>query len=317
MVSIRSWRGEIGKCFFPIFALSCAAQPGAAQTAPGTQISNRADVRYTVDGETRRGSSNTVSFTVAERLDVGVSGNETTPTPIATTPSTVAVTVTNMGSGDEALDLTVRPSAGVRVDQVAIDRDGDGRFDAAVDQPLTGRTPVLGAGEALQLIALVAAVDVPVDGTLVIGARAQTGSGTKDQLLPGLGDDGGDAVIGETGAEASVALPLVASRGAPTLVKRQDVRAPNGSARAVSGAIVTYTLVAGFPAGGSRDARVEDPVPAGTRYVAGSLTLDGATLSDAADADAGSCDGGVVAVALDTAPTAGATHSITFQVRLP
>lgn len=317
MASSRSWGGGIGKHVFPIAVLSCIAQPGVAQVPPGTQIINRAEVRYSVDGETRRASSNTVVFTVTERLDVGVSGDETTPTPVGTTPTAVAVTVANLGSGAEALDLMVRPSAGVRVDQVAIDRDGDGRFDAAVDQPLADRTPVLAAGEALALVAVIAATDLPVDGTLVIGARAQTGSGTTDDLLPGLGDDGGDAVIGHTGAQASVALPLVADRRTPTLVKRQTVRAPDGSTRAVTGAIVTYTLVAGFPAGGPHDARVEDPVPAGTRYVAGSMTLDGAPLSDAADTDAGRCDGGLVAVGLGSAPIAGITHTVTFQVRLP
>lgn len=306
------------KLFF-LVTLSCAVPAARAQTAPGTQISNRADLRYIVGGEVRQGSSNTVSFTIAERLDVGVSGDEATPTPITHAPSAVAVTVTNLGSGPEALDLTVQPSAGVRVDQVAIDRDGDGRFDAAIDRPLTGRTPVMAAGEALRLVATVAAIDAPVDGTLVIGARAQTGSGATDELLAGLGDGGGDAVVGRTGAAASVTLPLVAGRDTPTLVKRLAVRAPDGSARAIGGAIVTYTLVAGFPSGGVRDARIEDPVPAGTSYVAGSLMLDGERLTDAADADAGSCDGRLVAVAIGAASAAitAAAHTVTFQVRLP
>ncbi|WP_177200193.1 hypothetical protein [Sphingomonas rubra] len=283
---------------------------------PGTTISNRADFLYEIGGEIRRGSSNTVAFTVAERLDVGVSADSATPIPIASVPTTVTATVTNLGSGREALDLSVRPSGGVRVEQLAIDRDGDARFDAAVDQPLAGTTPVLAPGEALHLVAVIAATDAPVDGTLVIGARAQTGSGEVDQLFPGRGDEGGDAVVGPTGATAGVTLPLVAGRSAPTLAKQQSVRAPDGSARPISGAIVTYTLVATLPAGSAREARIEDPVPAGTRYVANSLTLDGAALSDAADADAGECDGRLVAVAL-AVPIAAATHAVTFQVRLP
>lgn len=315
MQSIRSWSGDVGKCIFLIGTLLCARN-GHAQTAPGTQISNRADVVYSVDGEIRRATSNTVTFAVAERLDVGVSGDQATPTPITRAPSTVTATVTNMGSGAEALDLTVQPSAGVRVEQVAIDTDGDGRFDAAVDRPLTAETPVLAPGEALQLVAVVASVDVPVDGTLTIAASAHTGSGEANQSFPGLGDGGGDAVVGQTGATASVALPLVARPGAPTLTKQQAIRAPDGSSRAVSGAIVTYTLVATFPGGSAHDARLEDPVPAGTSYVTGSLTLDGAPLSDATDTDPGDCDGRIVAVALGT-PAAAMTRAVTFQVRLP
>lgn len=316
MTSSGTRSGIGGKRIFPFVALSCLAAPGQAQTAPGTAISNRADVTYQIDGDIRRGTSNTATFIVGERLDVGVSGDVTTPTVIAQAPTSVAVTVTNLGSGDEALDLTVQPSAGVRVDEVAIDRDGDGRFDAAVDRPISGATPILGPGEALQLVAVVAATTTPVDGALVVAVHAHTGSGAVDQSFPGMGDDGGDAVVGRTGATASVSLPLTAARTTPTLVKQQTVRAPDGSARPVSGAVVTYTLVATLPAGAAHDARIEDPVPEGTRYVANSLTLDGAPLSDATDADAGGCDGRLVAVALGT-PTTAVTRAVTFQVRLP
>lgn len=315
MLLIRSWWGYIGKITFPVAALSCVGQLAHAQTTPGTSISNRAEFSYTIADELRQGSSNTVTFTVGERLDVGMTADPT-PTPVTQMPSSVAVIVTNLGNGDEALDLTVQPSTGIRVDQVAIDRDGDGRFDGAVDQPLSGETPVLAPGEALHLVAVIAASGAPVDGNLVIAASAQTGSGPANASFPGLGDDGGDAVVGPTGATASVTLPLVAGRNVPALTKEQAVRAPDGSTRAISGAIVTYTLVAALPSNGARDVRIEDPVPEGTGYVAGSLTLDGAALTDAADGDAGGCDGRTVAVALGT-PAAAATRTVTFQVRLP
>jgi hypothetical protein len=60
---------------------------------------------------------------------------------------------------------------------------------------------------------------------------------------------------------------------------------------------------------------VSDPVPAGTTYKPGSLTLEGAPLTDAADADSGSFTGAAVNVALGTV-AAGATRTITFQVKI-
>ena len=57
-------------------------------------------------------------------------------------------------------------------------------------------------------------------------------------------------------------------------------------------------------------------MPAGTSYLPGSMTLDGATLSDVADGDAGDCDGRLIRVALGDVAAA-VTRTVTFQVRLP
>ena len=64
-----------------------------------------------------------------------------------------------------------------------------------------------------------------------------------------------------------------------------------------------------------RDLRITDPVPAGTTYRAGTLRLDGAVLSDAADADAGTAQGGNIAVTVATA-TSGSSHTVTFDVQI-
>jgi len=77
------------------------------------------------------------------------------------------------------------------------------------------------------------------------------------------------------------------------------VRAADGSQNAVRDSVITYTLEARFTAAVT-GARIADPIPAGTVFVPGSLTLDGAPLSDAADGDAGRFD------ATGTAQTGGA-----------
>jgi hypothetical protein len=62
-------------------------------------------------------------------------------------------------------------------------------------------------------------------------------------------------------------------------------------------------------------ARIEDPVPAGTRYVPDSLMLDGALLSDAADDDAGQADNATIAVTLGDIAVAG-VRTVQFQVQI-
>lgn len=146
------------------------------------------------------------------------------------------------------------------------------------------------------------------------GARAQTAPGT---VITNVADV--SYVVEGTlhqGRSNAATITVEGAGEAATLNKTQVVRARDGSATPTSGAVVTYALAATFAAAGARGAAIEDPVPAGTTYLAGSLTLDGAPLSDAAGDDAGECDGRLVRVALGDVAAA-VTRTVTFQVRLP
>lgn len=302
-------------------ALVVASPTGVAdaQTAAGTPIVNTAAATYAIDGVAREARSNTVTLVVAERLDVGLVRADDAVTQIADAPVAIPATLTNMGSGEEAFALHAESStASATVRGIAIDRDGDGRFEPATDTMIAGTTPSLAPGETLRLVAIVAPAGAARadDGTLTLTAEATTGSGRVDELFAGRGDGGADAVIGPTGARAAVVAAFAAVPPQPTLAKTQAVRAPDGSADPVSGAVVTYTLTARFPATPTRAARVDDPLPAGTIYLPGTLTLDGLALSDAEDGDAGSVADRRVVVALgDVAPEA--TRTVRFQIRLP
>ena len=71
-------------------------------------------------------------------------------------------------------------------------------------------------------------------------------------------------------------------------MKSATVADPFGGTEAVPGAIVTFTIVAEVTGTGSFDNFViTDDFPTFTSYEAGTLTLDGGALTDAADADAG------------------------------
>ncbi len=85
------------------------------------------------------------------------------------------------------------------------------------------------------------------------------------------------------------------------------------------GEVVTWTIVTTNSGNANATAAIlTDPLPVGVTYVAGSLTLDGVSLTDAADGDAGSYEGGGNAITVDIAPVAGGggSRTVTFQARI-
>ncbi|MES3153436.1 hypothetical protein [Sphingomonas faeni] len=293
-------------------------QPALAQTRAGTPIVNTAGLRYDVDGESRSTASNTVTIIVAERLDVALVRDGRGAIVVTPQPTAIPFTLTNLDNGDEAFALAATLSPGPFVVQaLVIDADGDGLYDPAKDlAPVDGRTPSLAPGQSIKLLAIVVASSpgATADAVLTLTARSITGSGATGDAYPGLGDGGGDAVVGPTGALASVTVPLTTALAGPALIKSQSVRAADGSQNAVRDAVITYTLEARFTdaVGG---ARIVDPIPQGTSFVAGSLTLDGAPLTDADDGDAGRFDGAAIAVALGQV-AATSIHTVQFKAKI-
>lgn len=300
---------RIALCGVATWVLAVFAAPAAAATDPGTHIDNVASLRFTVGGTDQTVSSNPVSLVVDERLDLTLVRTGTGP--VARDPkTTVAAVLTNTGSGHEAFTVAASIAGAI----VAVDGDGNGQYDPAHDTLLTGgQTAMLAPGAS---VAIVVVADTSAAGAaaLSVGAKAVTASGAAGTVAAGAGDGGSDAVVGGTGAAAAFSVGILDGAAAPTLTKSQAIMAPDGSSRPVSGARVTYTLDAAFSAA-STGVRLADPIPAGTRYVAGSLTLDGAALSDAADSDAGQADATGIAVALGTVPSA-AVHRVQFQVQI-
>lgn len=303
--------------FFAV-ALGGTAQ---AQVAAGTVITNIANLQIpATNGGEQTIPSNPATLTVGEVLDVALvrSGGATGAIP-ADAGTVAAVTLTNRGNGNEAFVIAASPAdASVRVRLIAIDVDGDGRFDPAHDRVLGDDrvTPPVAAGATLALLVVVDPTGTtPVDTSLAITATAATGSGTPGTVFAGNGDGGGDALTGSTGAVARLQVPIAGTpTEAPRFEKTQSVRAPDGSGAAVRGSVITYTLTATF-GGAITGARIHDGVPTGTAYVAGSLRLDGAALTDAADSDAGAFDGAAIDVALGDVPAA-ARRAVMFQVKI-
>lgn len=226
--------------------------------------------------------------------------------------ATAGATLTNTGNGRETFVVTATLGAGAApVSALAIDTDGDGRFGAADTRLVDGRTPALAPGQSLSLV-LVAPLSAGAEA-VSLAAAAATGADAPGHVFDGQGDGGGDAVVGASGARATLAIPLDgASATAVTLEKRQSVTAPDGSPRAIRGATITYTMIARFD-GAVRAAKLEDPVPVGTSFVAGSLRLDGAALTDGAGDDAGEIAGDQIAVTFGDVAGPG-ERTVSFQV---
>lgn len=309
--------------------LFAAAPLHAAGTPAGTAIVNTARLTYDDEhGQRREVDSNAAALTVDERIDVVLSSLDGGQVAVAPGDKgrVLSFRLLNAGNAPEAFALNgIANLSGDQWDPsitaLAIDSNGNGQFDPGVDQSYRPGIddPMLAADASVTLFVI---GDVPAGigdgavGLAALRATAVTGSGRPGTVFAGKGEGGVDAVIGGTGASATAQGGLIASLAMPQLVKSQDVRAPDGSGSAVAGALITYTLTASY--GGSLPSSgglIEDPIPAGTSYVPGSLKLNGAALSDAADGDAGSADARAIRVEIG-ALAKGASATVTFQVRV-
>lgn len=317
----------------PLFYQSAAliaftfALPGvahAAGTAAGTTISNTASASFDTGGGPTTVDSNQVDLLVDELLDVTVGSDD--PGDVITTPGAtgqvLTYTVTNTGNGPEAFTLGTVNVAGDDFDtvvtQIVID-DGDGVYEPGVDVVYVpgSNDPLLAADASVTIFVIATTPGTVTDGDQAIvqlTAEANTGTGAPGDSFAGAGEGGGDAVVGSTGADGVDDGTFEVSSASIDLVKSAVVLNQFGGTESVPGATITYTIVATTTGSGSlSNVDITDAIPAGTTYVPSSLTLGGTSLTDPADADAGTFSGTGVAVELGTVP-GGQTRTVTFQV---
>lgn len=305
----------------------CAMQAHAAGTVAGTDIENTAQASYVgPDGSVIEIPSNTVIITVDELLDVTVDSQD--PGDITTssgaTDQILTFQVTNTGNGQESFRLTADTAIGgddfdPTLQQIIIDSNGNDVYDPGVDTIYVAGSndPDLAPDENITIFIIATIPDTGVDGDraeVSLSAVANTGSGAPGTSFDGLGQGGGDAVVGSTGADDDDSGFFAIQQALVTLVKSATVLDPFGGNRAVPGSVITYNLVATISGSGSLDdVIISDPIPASTEYVASSLTLETASLTDADDADQGSFNGSAINVDLGTV-AAGETRTVTFEV---
>ncbi len=316
--------------FCAVIALAAAlvtapSEVSAAGVLAGTTIQNTATADYQSGGVPQSVNSNTVSVRIDELLDVAVASLDSGAVPV-TGSAVLAFSVTNPGNGPEAFVLTADPAQSgndfdVTVNSLAIDSNGNGVYDAGTDALLAnGATSSLIAPDASLIVFVL--VTSPASSTngqtsqVELLAQAATGTGAPGTVFAGVGEGGGDAVVGASGADDTALGSLVVAKATVALVKSAVVSDPFGGSQPVPGATIRYTIVATAAGTGSVSGlRVVDATPTGTTYQPGTLALEGATLTDATDGDAGEASAVGVAVTIGNL-AAGDSRTIAFTVAI-
>ena len=292
----------------------------------GTLIENTASATYDGGAGPVTIPSNTITVKVDELLDVTVTSRDSGPVSAAPGSAVLTFELTNTGNGPEAYTLTANPAVAgndfdTTVNGIAVDTNGNGVYDPGVDQMLTGpaTTAAIAADASLTVFVLVTIPGGVADGDqsdVSLLAEAVTGTGAPGTAFAGQGAGGGNAIVGSTGANATATGSLSVGITDVDLIKSATVRDPFGGTGIVPGATITYAIRAEVRGSGSvSDLVVTDAAPADTTYVAGSLKLDGAILTDAADADAGRSGTSGISVDLGTV-SGGSSRTVTFQVTI-
>jgi uncharacterized repeat protein (TIGR01451 family) len=311
-----------------LVALLAAGNAHATGTLAGTDITNIATASYDSGGTPVDIQSNAVVIRVDELLDVTTVSSD--PGDVSTTNGAQNVVstfrITNTGNGPEAYRLTPNVANGgddfdPALSQVVLDTNGNGVYDPGVDTVYVAGTndPLLAPDQSITVFVLTNVPATQVNGdraSVQLTAAAVTGTGAPGTTFAGAGEGGSNAVVGSTGADADALGFLAVQAASITLVKSATVSDPFGGTTSVPGSIITYTLLATVTGNGSlSNVSITDPIPANAQYVAGSMTLQGATLTDAADADQGNFNGSRINVGLGNVP-AGQTRTVTFRVRV-
>ena len=292
----------------------------------GTLIENTASATYDGGAGPVTIPSNTITVKVDELLDVTVTSRDSGPVSAAPGSAVLTFELTNTGNGPEAYTFTANPAVAgndfdTTVNGIAVDTNGNGVYDPGVDQMLTGpaTTAAIAADASLTVFVLVTIPGGVADGDqsdVSLLAEAVTGTGAPGTAFAGQGAGGGNAIVGSTGANATATGSLSVGITDVDLIKSATVRDPFGGTGIVPGATITYAIRAEVRGSGSvSDLVVTDAAPADTTYIAGSLKLDGATLTDAADADAGRSGTSGISVDLGTV-SGGSSHTVTVQVTI-
>lgn len=313
-------------CAAPVVVALGLASPAMAQGVnAGTLIENTAQATYEDASGQQTISSNAVTVRVDELLDVTLTSLDSGTLNTGPGDAVFAFELTNQGNGPESFALIANPAVtandfDVVVDAIAFDTNANGTYDPGVDEilPAPETTRVLAPGEALTIFVLATVPASVADGSesdIELTANGNTGTGAPGTLFMGAGDGGGDAIVGITGASALALAQMRVGVASVELTKTVSLADPFGGISAVPGSVATFTITANVSGSGSVDELVvTDAIPESTSYAVGTLALDGAGLSDAADADAGSAsDADGISVDLGTV-AAGTSRSITFDV---
>jgi len=312
--------------------LGLAVPSWSAGTPAGTVIDNMATVSFDLAGTPLTVNSNVSSITVQERIDVVVT-LQSPQIQVAANDTNRALlfTVTNTGNGTETVRLAIDSALGgddfdpvPAVPAIYFDTDSSGDFSVGDVAYAAGTNdPVLAADATVDVLLLNDIPGTVVDGDIgfsQLTADSLTGTGAPGDVFPGQGDGGSDAVLGATGGTGNDTGQYVVGDVQITILKSVSVLNQFGGTEPIPGATLTYTVTVEVTNTGTATASVlNDPIPADTTYVPGSISLNSGALTDAIDADVGELDTSgapTVVVRLGDLTQADGIQTAVFQVTI-
>lgn len=302
----------------------------AAGTPAGTLIGNSATLSFSLPGKP---NESTVAVappvTVAKVIEVMVTWQDAAPVPAGSPDTNRVLTfaVTNTGNAAESfrlsrndavggdqfdpLPLVIWLESGAQTGFQATGPAADTPYGAGVNDPTL---PADGSRIVYLVGDIPAGVVTGSFGRSVLAATATTPGSAA--AAPGalLGTFGGiQAIAGRATSVAAAGTYLVSGVSMGLAKSVAAVRDPAGGTRVMSGSVLTYRIVLTFRGSGVADGvAMQDPLPASLSYVAGSLTVDGAARTDAADGDGAGAGNNTVTADLGSV-TAPATRVIEFK----
>jgi len=284
-----------------------------AGTLAGRWISSAASVRFSQLGETETVETNNTLVQVAEIVAFDLNQLEQGKVGVkADEEYQFELEVTNIGNGTECFWTTPLDSKQGVLDITPVllrsDSDDDGSFDFTDQQHSFGECSVWLAPGQTERLFIAGRMPRGVENgrayfSITVGPSQ--GLGKIGTVYEDKGDGAADALSGTDPQEGYATFYAQGSTLRVGLQKSAVVGGDASRSDALPGETIAYSLhFTGEGEGAVRDALVSDPLPSNLDYVPGSLKLDGAALTDAADGDAGSFDAGAVAVRIGdrTAP---------------
>lgn len=269
--------GNHSKIFILLFMLSAFSYTKGVPA--GTQIVNVAQLDYAVDGINYTTTSNTITDTVDQVIDLDIVCQTSTNTLVQTGETQRALTfrLSNIGNGTDSFSLIPDTNATTpEVDNRLIYLDnGDGVFNTS-DTQISDINLTADANVTLFFVSDIPSAASWISSSNGIEARSTTGgSGT-----PGTSYtlDNYFAVDGFKGGVDSDLCTYELHRLELNLEKSATL----SSTELYTGTIIHYKIVASVEGVGTLSAVViKDIIPSGTSYVPNTLELDGNLLSDA------------------------------------
>ena len=329
--------GKIVGWLLLLSAVSIAAR--AAGTPAGTVIQNTATLSYSIGGgPTQNVTSLPASVTVAELINLTLTWQDATAVAVNSPDANSALIflLTNTGNGPETFSLA-RNNALAGDNYDPLNGSAGAIFLESGLQPgfqpsgpnadilyVAGSNDPALTADASRIIYVVSNTpaslangntgNVALTATSTTPGAAGAAPGTS---LAGQGQSGVDAVVGGSRAQVTQTGGYVVGGVAVSVVKTVvSVVDPLGGNSVTTGAVITYRiLVSVSGAGTAQGLTVTDPIPANTTYVVNSITIDGVTRSDAADADSAEFSAGAVRATFGNT-AAPASHTIQFRVTI-